>query len=49
MQFIAIANYYDYFGDYEIPLDEGFIKEEDLLYACQEMMLPPIYKSYIIK
>ena len=49
MQFIGIANYYNYFGDFVVPYDQGFVQEDDMLQAVQYQMLAPIYTAYVIR
>ena len=33
VQFIALAYLYNYFDEYEIPFDDGYIKKEDMMKA----------------
>jgi len=46
---VGIANYYNYFGDFEVPYDQGFVLEEDMMQAVQFQMLAPIFTPYVVR
>ena len=48
-QFIGVAHVYNYFNEYQVPFDEGFVYLNDVLKATQEEMLPFIYTPFNVK
>lgn len=48
LSYIAIAQIYNYFGDYELPYNDGIVQAADFIRAVQDGVMPHIYNSLVV-
>jgi len=48
MQLIAVSYIYNYFGDYELPYNDGEVEKVDFIRSVQDGMLPYIYNPLVV-
>ncbi len=49
VQFIAVATVFNFFGDYEIPYNDGIIEKNDFVRAAQDGNLPFVYTPIVVE
>ena len=48
VQFISISYLFNYFGDYELPYNDGMVSSADFIRAVQDGSFPYIYNSMTV-
>lgn len=48
MQLIGVSYIYNYFGDYELPYNDGEVEKVDFIRSVQDGMLPYIYNPLVV-
>lgn len=48
LQYLAVSYLYNYFGDYELPYNDGIIQVADFIRATQDGTLPHVYNAMTV-
>jgi len=48
IQLIGVAYIYNYFSDYELPYNDGYVEKVDFIRSVQDGMLPSIYNPLVV-